>query len=95
MNEQDPLSGLRELPLPPLAPELSAKIRKEAHLRLAAGRSPAKDSTRRFSTARILGAAAVVLLCGSHLGWTLTFMSHLHEPTVTALRGAVSPLFGR
>jgi hypothetical protein len=77
MTEEDPLKALRDLPLPDIAPGLSAKIRGEAHRRLRAG---ARSATGPRGTASRLLHAAVILVCVSHLGWTLIFMQKVQVP---------------
>jgi hypothetical protein len=79
MSDDDPLRRLRELPLPPLAAELSARIRKDAHRRLSTGQRARGTEKQRRAWSGVLAAAAVVLLCVSHLGWTVAFLTRMHE----------------
>ena len=68
MTELEPL---RDLPLPEIPRAISARIRREAHLRLAA-------PSRGRVAWRALGTAAIIAFCVSHLGWTLAFLTRIH-----------------
>ena len=81
MTDEDVLAPLRELPIPAIAPELSATIRETAHRRLASNR---EGGGAQRSARSVLAMAAVVVLCASHLGWTMTFLTKLHAPRAQA-----------
>jgi hypothetical protein len=83
MSHQEPLRPLSELPLPAIAPALSASIREEAHRRLAAAHENRRRARRPRSAFGVFTAAAVVVLCVSHLGWTVVFLTRMHEPVVS------------
>jgi hypothetical protein len=83
MSNQEPLRRLRELPLSPIAPEISARIREEANRRLAAGRENRGGPGSSRSAFGVFAVAAVVVLCVSHLGWTVVFLTRMHEPIVS------------
>jgi hypothetical protein len=81
MTEPDPLQHLqhlRDLPLPAVPESLSARIRERAHAELRSEHHPAKPVARPVT--RALAVAAVVVLCVSHLGWTVAFLSKMHAP---------------
>jgi hypothetical protein len=76
MTELDPLQHLRELPLPVVPEQLSARIRERAHAELRS-RSSAERPLR-----RALAFAAVVVLCAGHLGWTVAFLTKMNAPVI-------------
>jgi hypothetical protein len=74
MNERDLLGPLRDVPLPAVSAELSARIRSAARERLA------RPGKRRRSGS-VWATAAVVFLCSSHLVWTIAFLERVQAKT--------------